>query len=150
LKIRLAAPADKAQWLPLWQGYQDFYRVDLRGTVTETTWERFHDPAEPMRCAVAEDEGHEGRLVGLVHYIFHRSCWMVNESCYLQDLFAAPDRRGQGIGRALIEHVYAAAKARGSARVWWLTHESNTNAMLLYDRIAEKSGFVQYRKALGR
>lgn len=146
MKIRLAEPRDHAQWLPLWQGYQDFYQVDLRGAVTETTWARFHDPAEPMHCAVAEADG--GRLVGLVHYIFHRSCWMVNESCYLQDLFAAPEVRGHGVGRALIEHVYAAARAQGSPRVWWLTHESNATAMQLYDRIAERSGFVQYRKAI--
>jgi GNAT superfamily N-acetyltransferase len=84
----------------------------------------------------------------MVHYIFHRSCWMLNDSCYLQDLFAAPEVRGQGVGRALIEHVYAEAAKAGSTRVWWLTHESNQQAMVLYDRIADKSGFVQYRKAL--
>jgi len=146
LKIRAAERADRAQWLPLWQGYQAFYKVDLGEAVTALTWERFHDPAEPMHCAVAEAEG--GRLVGLVHYIFHRSCWMEKPSCYLQDLFAAPDLRGRGVGRALIEHVYAKAAEAGSTRVWWLTHETNAQAMLLYDRIAEKSGFVQYRKAI--
>jgi len=144
--VRLATAQDRAQWLPLWQGYQAFYKADL-AAVTEATWSRFHDPAEPMHCAVAEAAG--GRLVGLVHYIFHRSCWLREPSCYLQDLFAAPEVRGRGVGRALIEHVYAAAAKAGSARVWWLTHESNTQAMQLYDRIADKSGFVQYRKALG-
>lgn len=146
VKIRPAASGDRARWLPLWQGYQAFYEVDL-GAVTDTTWARFHDPAESMHCAVAEQG--DGRLVGFVHYIFHRSCWLQNPSCYLQDLFAAPEVRGQGVGRALIEHVYTAAAEAGSARVWWLTHESNTTAMRLYDRIAEKSGFVQYRKAIG-
>jgi GNAT superfamily N-acetyltransferase len=144
--VRPAVPADHGQWLLLWQGYQAFYRVDL-GAVTETTWARFHDAAEPMHCAVAEAA--DGRLVGLVHYIFHRSCWLQQPSCYLQDLFTAPEMRGRGAGRALIEHVYAAAARAGSARVWWLTHESNTAAMQLYDRIAERSGFVQYRKAIG-
>ncbi|MCC6246708.1 MAG: GNAT family N-acetyltransferase [Rubrivivax sp.] len=149
MKIRLAEPRDYEQWLPLWRGYQTFYRVDLGDEVTQRTWARFHDAAEPMHCAVAEDEKNGGRLVGLVHYIFHRSCWLLNDSCYLQDLFAAPDVRGTGVGRALIEHVYAKAAAAGSARVWWLTHESNHTAMQLYDRIADKSGFVQYRKAIG-
>lgn len=148
MKIRPAQPSDHAQWLPLWRGYQAFYKVDLGDAVTQTTWGRFFDPNEPMHCAVAEREG-DGALVGLVHYLFHRSCWLLHPSCYLQDLFAAPEVRGQGVGRALIEHVYAKAAEAGSARVWWLTHESNAQAMQLYDRIAEKSGFVQYRKALG-
>jgi len=144
--IRLARPEDHDQWLPLWRGYQSFYEVDLPPEQTALNWQRFHDPAEPMHCAVAEVDG---RLVGMVHYIFHRSCWTAGDYCYLQDLFAAPDCRGQGVGRALIEHVYAAAEAAGASRVWWLTHESNTDAMLLYDRIAAKSGFLQYRKLLG-
>ena len=113
--------------------------------VTRTTWQRFHDPAEPMRCAVAECDG---RLVGLVHYIFHRSCWTEGDYCYLQDLFCTADTRGQGIGRALIEHVDTAARMAGASRVHWLTHETNQHAMQLYDRIAERSGFVQYRKLL--
>jgi GNAT superfamily N-acetyltransferase len=145
--IRLARPEDHDQWLPLWRGYQSFYKVDLPPEQTALNWQRFHDPAEPMHCAVAEVDG---RLVGMVHYIDHRSCWTAGDYCYLQDLFAAPDCRGQGVGRALIEHVYAAAEAAGASRVWWLTHESNSDAMLLYDRIAAKSGFLQYRKLLGQ
>ncbi len=149
--IRLARPEDHDQWLPLWRGYQAFYKVDLPPEQTALNWQRFHDPAEPMHCAVAEDDSPEGagRLVGMVHYIDHRSCWTAGDYCYLQDLFTAPDCRGQGVGRALIEHVYAAAEAAGASRVWWLTHETNTDAMLLYDRIAAKSGFLQYRKLLG-
>lgn len=148
LTVRAAEPRDCAQWLPLWRGYQTFYKVDLGDAVTAATWQRFFDANEPMHCAVAEEAG-SGRLAGFVHYVFHRSCWLLNPSCYLQDLFAAPDLRGRGVGRALIEHVYARAAEAGSARVWWLTHETNTTAMQLYDRIAEKSGFVQYRKAIG-
>ena len=98
-----------------------------------------------MHCAVAEEGD---RLVGLVHHIQHRSCWTVGDYVYLQDLFVDPDVRGTGLGRALIEHVYARAAESGASRVWWLTHESNAQAMLLYDRIADKSGFVQYRKVL--
>ena len=145
MNIRMAVQADFAQWLPLWQGYQTFYKVAIAEEVTAQTWARFMDPAEPMHCAVAEVDG---RLVGMVHYIYHRSCWTAGDYVYLQDLFANAEVRGKGFGRALIEHVYAAATAAGAARVWWLTHESNTTAMQLYDRIADKSGFVQYRKVL--
>lgn len=143
MQIRMAAPQDYAQWLPLWKGYQAFYEADIADDVTELTWRRFLDPDEPMHCAVAEVDG---ELVGLVHYIYHRSCWTKGDYCYLQDLFASPEARGKGVGRALIEHVYAAALAAGASRVHWLTQESNHTAMQLYDRIAAKSGFLQYRK----
>ena len=145
MNIRMAREADFAQWLPLWKGYQRFYKTDIPEITTTTTWSRFHDAAEPMHCAVAEVGD---RLVGLVHYIQHRSCWTVGDYVYLQDLFVDLDLRGTGLGRALIEHVYARAAEAGASRVWWLTHESNAQAMLLYDRIADKSGFVQYRKVL--
>jgi GNAT superfamily N-acetyltransferase len=141
----MAQAADYDSWLPLWQGYQLFYKVDLPFAVTEQTWKRFLDPREPMHCAVAEIDG---RLAGMVHYIYHRSCWTPGDYCYLQDLYALPELRGKGVGRALIEHVYARAAEDKVARVWWLTHESNAQAMLLYDRIADKSGFVQYRKTI--
>lgn len=146
MQIRLAQATDFDQWLPLWKGYQAFYKTTILDTVTQQTWQRFLDPAEPMHCAVAE---RDGVLVGLVHYIEHRSCWTTGDYVYLQDLFASPEVRGQGVGRALIEHVYAQAAALGASRVWWLTHETNQQAMQLYDRIADKSGFVQYRKLLG-
>jgi len=143
MQIRMATPRDYAQWLPLWRGYQAFYEADIADDVTELTWQRFLDPDEPMHCALAEVDG---KLVGMVHYIYHRSCWTKGDYCYLQDLFAAPELRGKGVGRALIEHVYAAALAAGASRVHWLTQESNHTAMQLYDRIAAKSGFLQYRK----
>lgn len=145
MDIRLARDSDFERWLPLWKGYQRFYETDIPEGTTATTWSRFLDPAEPMHCAVAE---RDGRLIGMVHYIRHRSCWTVGDYMYLQDLFVDPDVRGQGVGRALIEHVYARAAQAGASRVWWLTHESNATAMLLYDRIAQKSGFVQYRRLL--
>ena len=84
----------------------------------------------------------------MVHFIEHRSCWFPSNTMYLQDLFTADDVRGQGVGRALIEHVYEQARQRGIARVYWLTHESNTQAMVLYDQVADKPGFVQYRRNL--
>jgi GNAT superfamily N-acetyltransferase len=143
--IRGAAAADVDAWLPLWRGYQAFYRTAIDDATTRITWQRLLDPAEPMHCALAEVGG---TVAGLVHYIEHRSCWTTGNYMYLQDLFVDPAVRGQGVGRRLIEHVYAEARARGCARVWWLTHETNTDAMLLYDRIADRSGFVQYRKVL--
>ncbi len=145
ITVRAAQAADHAAWLPLWRGYQAFYKVDLPESTTATTWQRLLDPAEPMHLALAELGE---RVVGMVHFIEHRSCWSPLNSFYLQDLFTAAEVRGQGVGRALIEHVYARAKALGAGKVHWLTHESNATAMLLYDHIAEKPGFVQYRKNL--
>lgn len=113
MNIRMVRETDFAQWLPLWKGYQLFYKTDIPETTTATTWSRFLDPAEPMHCAVAEAQG---QLIGIVHYIEHRSCWTTGDYVYLQDLFVAPDIRGKGVGRALIEHVYAHA-AKTGARV---------------------------------
>lgn len=146
LTIRMAQSDDHAQWLPLWQAYQVFYKTTIAAPVTAQTWARFLDDREPLHCAVAEIGG---VLVGMVHYIDHRSCWTQGDYVYLQDLYAQPEVRGTGVGRALIEHVYAYAAQANASRVWWLTHESNQHAMLLYDRMADKSGFVQYRKMIG-
>ena len=143
LQIRPITAADHAAWLPLWQGYQRFYNADIAPEVSALTWQRFLDSAEPMFAALAWQDG---VAVGLVHWIFHRSCWTVSDYCYLQDLFIAKDIRSSGAGRQLIEHVYRAAQAHGCSRTYWLTHESNSKAMLLYERIAEHSGFIQYRK----
>ncbi len=145
MDLREATAADHAAWLPLWQGYQAFYRVAIAPAVSDETWRRLLDPAEPMWAALAFAGG---EAVGLVHWVRHRSCWTTGDYAYLQDLFVSPAARGGGIGRRLIEHVYRAAAAAGCARVYWLTHETNREAMLLYDRIAERSGFVQYRKQL--
>jgi GNAT superfamily N-acetyltransferase len=145
IEIRPVTPADHAAWLPLWQGYLDFYQSELPAEVSAMTWQRFLDPSEPTHAALA---WRDGQAIGLVQWIFHRSNWLVEHSCYLQDLFVSAELRGGGIGRRLIEHVYAQAKAAGAARVHWLTHESNSTAIQLYDRIAERPGFVQYRKTL--
>lgn len=142
IEIRPLRPEDHDAWLPLWRGYQAFYKTDIPAEVSAVTWARLLEPAEPMGGALAWDGG---TAVGMVHHIRHRSCWTTGDYCYLQDLFAAPTVRGKGVGRKLIEHVYAVAARDGCARVYWLTHETNTTAMQLYDRIAERSGFVQYR-----
>lgn len=145
--IRPIARDDHAQWLPLWDGYNAFYgragETALDPAITAMTWERFFDPGEPVHALVAE---RDGRLLGLVHYLFHRSTTAIALSCYLQDLFTTADARGRGVGRALIQAVYDAARRAGSPRVYWQTHETNTTAMKLYDQVAERSGFLVYRK----
>nr|WP_321241237.1 GNAT family N-acetyltransferase [uncultured Tolumonas sp.] len=134
-----------AQWLPLWQGYQRFYQTVIPDETTQTTWQRLLDPQEPMQAALA---WLDGVAVGMVHRITHRSTWTVGNYVYLQDLFVTDAVRGQGVGRALIEHVYAQASAQGASRVYWLTHETNQQAMALYEQVAQRSGFIQFRHLL--
>jgi GNAT superfamily N-acetyltransferase len=147
LAVRPVARRDYDQWLPLWEGYNAFYgragATALPAEVTAMTWQRFFDAYEPVHALVADIEG---RLVGLAHYLFHRSTTAIAPSCYLQDLFTAEAVRGRGVGRALIEAVYARGEDAGAGRVYWQTHETNQTAMRLYDQVAEKSGFVVYRK----
>ena len=143
--IRELRPADRQQWEPLWDGYNLFYeRPNLPRDITEAAWSRFLDPAEPMHAAVAELDG---KIVGLVHYLYHRSTTSVELVCYLQDLFTAPEARGLGVGRALIAHVYDEAAKAGSTRVYWQTHEANP-ARKLYDRVAKLTAFRRYVKEL--
>ena len=145
LRIAPLTAADYDAWRPLWEAYLRFYEASLPPAVTETTWTRLNDPAEPM-FALGAFAG--ARLVGIVHYLFHRSCWSIADYCYLQDLFVAEEARGHGIGRALIEAVASEARAAGASRVYWLTQEGNTTARALYDRVAKRSGFIQYCKVL--
>ena len=139
--VRPLRTEDREQWQPLWDGYNLFYeRPNFPAQITEVTWNRFLDPAEPMFAAVAELDG---KVVGLAHYLYHRSTTMIEDVCYLQDLFTAPEARGLGVGRALIEYVYDEAAKAGSRRVYWNTHEDNP-ARRLYDRVANLSGFRRY------
>ncbi|MFC4765646.1 GNAT family N-acetyltransferase [Dyella koreensis] len=147
--VRPITPGDSAAWRPLWNGYNAFYgrhgETALPDEITQVTWSRFFDEAEPVHALVAE---HEGRLLGLAHYLFHRSTIQIGPSCYLQDLFTVEQARGKGVGRALIQAVYGRAHAAGAPRVYWQTHHTNATAMRLYDQVAEQSGFVVYRKLL--
>lgn len=145
LTVRPLTLADRADWQPLWQSYLAFYRTTLPQAQFDLTWARLHDEREPM-FALGAFEGE--RLLGIAHGIYHRSCWSAEPSCYLQDLFTHESARGHGVGRALIEALCARAKADGANRVHWLTHETNAEAMVLYNKLAERSGFVQYRKLL--
>jgi GNAT superfamily N-acetyltransferase len=147
--VRNAVQADFEQWLPLWDGYNAFYgrhgASALPMEITQLTWSRFFDPAEPVSVLVAE---REGTLVAFTHYLFHRSTIHVNPTCYLQDLYTDEAFRSQGIARALILAVYDQARLAGTKRVYWHTQETNLVAMELYNKVAERSGFIVYRKDL--
>ena len=146
MRVRTVRREDFPTWQKLWDGYNAFYgrsgATALPAEVTQTTWSRFFDVYEPMHALVAESAG---SLLGLTHFLYHRSTIALGPVCYLQDLFTVEAARGRGVGRALIEAVYERARAAGSSRVYWLTHETNATAMRLYDRVAEKSGFLVYR-----
>jgi GNAT superfamily N-acetyltransferase len=143
--IRPVEPSDQGAWRPLWDGYNAFYGrlgdTALPEHITQSTWRRFLEPDEPVFALVAQ---RHGQLVGLAHYLFHRSMTRVEDVCYLSDLFTAQALRGQGIGRALIHGVHDQALARGCKRVYWHTHESNTAGRLLYDTLARYEGFIVY------
>jgi GNAT superfamily N-acetyltransferase len=147
--IRALVPGDRGAWNVLWDGYNTFYGrhgdTALPQDITDMTWLRFFDGYEPMYAVVAEQAG---ELVGLAHFLLHRSTTQVAPNCYLQDVFTAEHARGKGVARKLIEEVYRRATGLGAGRVYWQTHETNTTAMFLYDKIAEKSGFIVYKKLL--
>jgi GNAT superfamily N-acetyltransferase len=147
LIVRPVSRSDFDRWLPLWDGYNAFYgrsgETALAPEITRTTWTRFFDAYEPVHALVAESGE---RLVGLVHYLFHRSTTAIAPVCYLQDLFTDAAARGKGIGGALISEVYEQARQAGVSRVYWQTHENNHTAQTLYDKVAERSGFIVYRK----
>jgi GNAT superfamily N-acetyltransferase len=149
IAVRPLAREDHAQWRPLWDGYNAFYgRVGptaLAESVTAATWDRFFDPAEAMHAHVATEGG---RLVGLVHFLYHRNMNREAAVCYLNDLFTLPEMRGRGVGRRLIESVYEAARARGSRRVYWHTKADNATARKLYDTLATHEGFIVYARDL--
>jgi GNAT superfamily N-acetyltransferase len=144
MNVRPLAADDRRAWEPLWQGYLRFYKTRIAPEISDLTFARLTGGRASMGGLVAAEDS--GELVGIVHWITHPSCWTAGDYCYLQDLFVAPGRRGNGIGRKLIEAVYGNARSLGCSRVYWLTHEANKDAMLLYDRIADRSGFLQYRK----
>ena len=145
INIRPLTPADEPEWRRLWKAYLEFYKTSVPEEVYASTWARlFDDGAYEPNGLIAEMDG---KPVGLVHYIFHRTCWTVGNNCYLQDLYADPEIRGKGIGRALIEAVYDKADAAGAANVYWMTQDFNDTARKLYDRIAKLTPFIKYQRS---
>lgn len=144
--IRALRESDREEWSEMWTGYLEFYETSVPSEVYDTTFDRLlGDDPQDFSCLVAE--GENGRLLGLTHYLFHRHAWKIENVCYLQDLFARPEARGTGVGRALIEAVYEAADKEGAPSVYWLTQDFNTNARLLYDRIGKLSPFIRYNRS---
>jgi GNAT superfamily N-acetyltransferase len=145
VRVRRLEEKDKAAWLPLFKGYIAFYKATVADDVIETTWRRLMAGALDFHIAlVAVDD--TDTPVGLAHILFHRSTWSPTHYCYLEDLFVDPERRLKGAGRALIEATYKEADARGCTRTYWATQEFNYRARALYDQVATKSVFVQYRR----
>ncbi len=144
VSIRPLRPNDRADWTEMWTGYLEFYETSVPQEVYDSTFARLlGDDPQDFSCLLAETDG---RPVGLVHYLFHRHAWKIENVCYLQDLYARPESRGAGVGRALIEAVYAAADAAGAPSVYWLTQDFNTTARRLYDRIGTCTPFIRYQR----
>jgi GNAT superfamily N-acetyltransferase len=149
ITIRPPAAADYREWRLLWDGYNAFYgrsgRTAVPAEICDTTWRRFFDPAETLRALVAELDG---KVVGIAHYLFHRSTNHLENLCYLEDLFTARAKRHRGVGRALIQAVCERAREAGSTRIYWMTHETNATAIALYTQVAERSGFIVFQHGL--
>ena len=144
ITVRPLEPGDRDRWEPLWQGYLTFYESSVPDEVTNTTWKRMMTDGEDPNGFCAVDES--GALIGIVHYMFHRSCWTIGDYCYLQDLFVSPDSRRGGTGEALIRAVYGAADSRGVSQVYWNTQHYNETARRLYDRVGELTPFIKYKR----
>ena len=142
--MRPLVASDEAEWRRLWTAYLAFYESTVPEEVYQSTFARLlGDDPQDFTCLIAEVDG---KAVGLTHYLFHRHAWKIENVCYLQDLYADTEVRGKGIGRALIEAVYAAADAAGTPSVYWLTQDFNTTARQLYDRVAVKTPFIRYQR----
>jgi GNAT superfamily N-acetyltransferase len=140
--VRTLVPSDEAVWRPLWRAYLAFYETELPEEIYAASFARLVDPAVTDYAGLIAEA--DGEAVGIVHYIFHRHGWRIEPVCYLQDLYVAPEARGTGAGRALIEAVYAAADAAGAPSVYWLTQAENVTARRLYDRIGRATSFIKY------
>ncbi|MGL4234946.1 GNAT family N-acetyltransferase [Tabrizicola sp.] len=145
LELRNATHGDENDFRALWGQYLTYYKVDLAPEVTNATWARLMDPASPVkaRLAVVED-----RVMGFAVHLHHPSTWVATEDCYLEDLFVAPEARGHGLGRALIDDLIALARAKGWSRLYWHTNEDNTRARALYDSYVASDGHIRYRMKL--
>jgi GNAT superfamily N-acetyltransferase len=146
ITIRPLTAADRDAWVKLWEGYLTFYKASVSPETTDTTFARLTSGTEPMGGFIAE---RDGKPLGIVNWVLHRTTWSEKPICYLQDLFTVTESRGTGVGRKLIEAVNQMARAKNCYRVYWQTHESNLQGQALYDKVADKSGFIVYRQPLG-
>ena len=145
LNVRPLHESDRTSWAALWGAYLQFYKTEVPADTYDVYFARLlGDDPQDFNALVAEKDG---QLIGLTHYLFHRHGWKVENTCYLQDLYAAPAARGLGVGRALIEGVYAAADAAGAPSVYWNTQDDNAVARRLYDRIGTLTNFLKYGRA---
>ena len=145
MQVLPATEEDKAQWLPIWHAYLDFYKHVLDDEITDLTFARALESGENLNLLVAKSEG---RILGFATYVLHRSSWARDWYCYLEDLFVAEDQRGRGVARALIAAVAEAGKAKGAERLYWVTDEANKTAQALYEKLATKTDFIQFRRDL--
>lgn len=141
LTIRPLTPADRAAWEPLFEGYLTFYERSLPPEVIDECWRRFMDERHPVQARGAFENG---KLLGIVHFFAHPSTSMLQDTCYLQDIFTVPEARGKGVGKALIERVYAEATALGCFRVYWHTRGPNAVAQVLYNKVATRLDSLVY------
>ena len=144
-RIRLLEARDRSDWERLFRGYIAFYKATVPDDVIESTWQRIIDRTPDFHVGLAAVDERD-RPIGIAHILFHRSTWTTGHYCYLEDLFVEPGLRARGIGRELIEAVYREADARRCARTYWMTQEFNYRARGLYDQLATKTPFVQYRR----
>lgn len=144
--IRKPEIDDFEDWRPLWEGYLRFYEHPVERSQVIGLWDRIMQENPELFCFVAANE--DGKLLGIVHYLYHANTWTIRPKCYLQDLFVDPTARIGGIGRALIETVYGAATKENAVEVYWNTQEFNSVARVLYDRVGDRTPFIKYRKFL--
>ncbi|MCU1500047.1 MAG: family acetyltransferase [Acidimicrobiales bacterium] len=146
--IRPLEPRDREAWDPLWAAYLVFYDTVLEPAVTEMVWTRLADDRQPVHAFGAFASSDPSSLVGFAHYLFHPATWTLTTYCYLEDLFTAPEARGQGVGRALVAATEAAARAAGSSKLYWHTDTTNATARALYDQVARHDGVIVYERDL--
>jgi GNAT superfamily N-acetyltransferase len=145
ITIRSLAPNDRQEWEMLWSGYQDHYETSLPKEVTDFLWQKISEQiVDPNVFGIAAVDDETGQLLGICHYLFHASTWSITPYCYLEDLFTTHEARGHGVGRALIQRVVDEAAKQHSPKVYWQTHETNAVAQVLYNRVANRTGFMVY------
>ena len=144
--LRELSKDDFDSWKRLWSVYLAFYNTSLNELIYETTFARLVSKDNTSQNGIVACKNDE--MVGLVHYIFHPDNWNIEDDCYLQDLFVVETARSHGVGRSLIEAVYAKAGERGSPGVYWLTEKTNKQARALYDKVARATSFIEYSHSM--